>query len=78
MLNKKGKSIVKTFNGKCFICDKIRNPSKGCRIGAQQINTRNGIIIKVNINEVDHLTSEILKINIFIVIYEVSLIKNLV
>jgi hypothetical protein len=78
MLNKKGKSIVKTFNGKCFICNKTRNPSKGCWIRAQQINTRNDIIIKVNINEVDHLANEILKINMFIVIYEVNLIKNLV
>jgi hypothetical protein len=59
MLNKKGKSIVKIFNGKRFICNKIRNPSKGCRIRAQQINTRNDIIIKVNINEVDHLASKI-------------------
>jgi hypothetical protein len=33
-LAEKRKSITKKFNGKCFICNKTRNPTYGCRSGA--------------------------------------------
>jgi hypothetical protein len=33
-LAEKRKSNTKKFNGKCFICNKTRNPTYGCRSGA--------------------------------------------
>jgi hypothetical protein len=39
-LIEKRKSIIKQFNGKYFICNKIRDATKGCRNKAQQSNPR--------------------------------------
>jgi hypothetical protein len=34
------------------------------------------MIVKANINKVDHLIDEVLKMNITVVVFEVNLIKN--
>lgn len=72
----KGKSIVKPFNGS-FFYNKTRHLVKGYKNKAQQSNPKEIMITEVNINEVDYLVDKVLEMNMFIIVFEVNLIKCL-
>lgn len=72
----KGKSIVKPFNGS-FFYNKTRHLVKGYRNKAQQSNPKKIMITEVNINEIDYLVDKVLEMNMFIIVFEVNLIKCL-
>jgi hypothetical protein len=72
----KGKGTVKKFNDKCFIRNKIEYLTKDFRNKGYQGNPKIRIV-QPNVTEVDHLTSEVLEMNMSCVVFEVNLIKNL-
>ena len=72
----KDKRIAKKINDKCFICNKIAHATKYCmNKGKQGIPTKR--IARANINEVDHLTNKVSKINLSCVVSKANLINNL-
>jgi hypothetical protein len=73
----KRKNIVKMFNEKYLICNKIRHLTKDCRNKIQQSNLGERMTSESNINEFEYHTNGVLKMNIFIVVSKIiNLIKN--
>jgi hypothetical protein len=72
----KGKGTTKKFNDKCSIRNKIEYLTKDFINKGHQGNPKKRIA-QPNVTEVDHLTSEVLDMNMSSVVFKVNLIKNL-
>ena len=71
----KRKGIAKKFNSKCFIYNNIRHLAKDNRNKGHQGNPKKRNA-QVNVTKIDHLTNEVLEMNMSYVVSKVNLINN--